>query len=184
LASKRRADCAPPLIADVRAHMKRRKSITAGELIAKLNDDPEYLARIAEQDRRIAKFVAEVADEEYQISRQAEKLGYKITSVWDFVNNSPHPILPRPFVGPYERAYPMLVRHLRLPHHPRIREGVIRALTVKDGGQLVSDALYQEFITEKDSGVKWVLANALRTAMPLKERKKHPEIAKVLKHAL
>ena len=164
--------------------MKRRKSITAGELMAQLNGDPEYLARIAEQDRQIAKFVAEVAEEEDRIAREAAKLGYEISSVWDFVNNAPHHFLPRPFVGSYERAYPMLVRHLRLPHHPRIREGIIRSLTVKDGGQLVSAALYHEFITEKDSGLKWVLANALRSAMPLKERKQHPEIAKVLKRAL
>jgi hypothetical protein len=164
--------------------MKRRKSITAGELMAQLNSDPEYLARIAEQDRCIAKLVAEVAEEEDRIAREAAKLGYKITSVWDFVNNTPHPFLPRPFVGPYDRAYPMLVRHLRLPHQPRIREGIIRALTVKDGGQLVSAALYQEFIVEKDPAVRWVLANALRAAMPLKERKEHPEIAEVLKRAL
>jgi len=60
------------------------------------------------------------------------------------VNNRPHPVLNFPFAGPYERAYPLLVRHLRVKHHPRVREGIIRALTVKDGDELVWKALLEE----------------------------------------
>ena len=130
--------------------------------------------------RKDRKADPECTEEDAQLAREAEKLGYKIRSVYDFVNNTPDPFLPRTFIGSYERAYPMLVRHLTLPHHPRVREGIIRALTVKDGGQLVSDALLDQFTIEKDSILRWVLANALRTAMPLKQRKRHPEIAGVL----
>ena len=158
---------------------KRRKRIIAGELMEQLANDPEYQARIAERDRKIEVFVQEFADEEALISTEASVLGYKIGSVWDFVNNDPHPFLPRPFVGPYDRAYPLLVRHLRLPHHPRVREGLIRALTVRDGGELVSGALLQEFHAEKDPELKWVLENALITAMPYRHRQKVPEIAEV-----
>jgi len=159
--------------------MGRSKSVTAAELMARLSKDAKYLAAVAERDRRIAEQAREYADEGEQIAREAAKLGYDIQSVWDFVNNNPHPFLPRSFVGPYDRAYPLLVRHLRLPHHTKVREGIIRALTVKDGGPLVSDALFREFAAEKNPYLRWVLANALRTAMPLKERKRHPEIAKV-----
>ena len=77
----------------------------------------------------------------------------------------------------YERAYPLLVRHLRIRHHPRVREGIVRALTVKDGGEPVWSALLQELHGELDPEMKWVLANALKTAMPYKLRRKHPEIA-------
>jgi hypothetical protein len=73
----------------------------------------------------------------------------------------------------------MLVTHLTLSHHPRVREGIIRALTVKDGGSLVNDALFEQFTIEQDPILRWVLANALRIAMPLKQRRRHPEIAKV-----
>ena len=164
--------------------MKRRRGITAEEFRRELNNDPAYLARIAERDRRIEALAREYADEDSHIAREARKLGYKIGSVWDFINNDPHPFLPRPFVGPYERAYPMLVRHLRLQHHRKVREGIIRALTVRDGGRLVADALLAEFNVEKDPALRWVLANALRSAMPLKERKRHPEIGQVLKRTL
>lgn len=57
-----------------------------------------------------------------------------------------------------------------------IREGIIRALTVKDGGVLVEDGLFHQFQIENDKGVKWVLANAFKSAMPYNKRKKHPEI--------
>lgn len=150
----------------------------------RLSGDPEYLARVAERDRTIAERAAEYAEEEHLIAREAKKLGYLIKSVWDFVSNSPHPILPRPFVGPYERAYPLLVEHLGVQHHPKVREGIIPALTVKDGGPEVSAALFRAFTSESDPGLKWVLANALRVAMPLRERRKHPEIAACYKGAL
>ena len=161
--------------------MKRRRRVTAAELMAELAKDPEYLAMREEQERRMAAFVAEFADEEALISKEAATVGYRITSVWDFVNSDPHPVLEREFVGPYDRAYPMLVRHLRLEHHSRVREGVIRALTVRDGGELVWRALLDEFDRETDAELKWVLANALRTAMPYRLRRKRPDIAQVRK---
>jgi hypothetical protein len=159
--------------------MGRRKPVTAAELKARLSKDPKHLAGAAERERRIAEQAREYADEDKQIAHEAAELEYDIESVWDFVNNNPHPFLPRSFAGAYDRAYPLLVRHLRLQHHRKVREGIIRALTVKDGGPLVSEALYREFAAEKDPHLQWVLANALRTAMPLKDRKRHPEIAKV-----
>jgi hypothetical protein len=156
-----------------------RRSVTAAELMEALAEDSEYQARVAEHDRRIEEAQREIAPEEAQIAEEASHVGYAITSVWDFVNNVPHPFLPRPFRGPYQRAYPILVRHLAVPHHPKVREGIIRALTVRDGGRVVIEALLQEFNHESRPELKWVLANALRVVMPLAQRKGHPEIMNV-----
>jgi hypothetical protein len=147
-----------------------------------LANNPEYVARVAERDRRIEQMKREFAAEEAQISREAATVGYRITSVWDFVNNAPHPFLPRPFPEPYPLAYPLLVRHLGMPHHRKVREGLIRALTVRDGGRFVIDALLEHFRTERDAELKWVLANALRVAMPVRERKQYPDIENVYRH--
>lgn len=157
----------------------RRKKVTAAQLAATLRESPEYQARVALREDQLRAFAATFQNEEDAIAAEAAQVGYVISSVWDFVNNAPHAFLPRPFTGPYERAYPILVRHLRLPHHQRVREGIIRALTVNDGGSLVADALLAEFVSEKDPSLRWVLANALKQAMPLKKRKQHPEIALV-----
>lgn len=147
--------------------------------MAQLSQNPAYQARIAERDERLQKFRAEFASEDTQLAAEAKKLGYDIETIWDFVDSRPTPFDLPTFQGSYEHAYPMLVRHLALPHHQRVREGIIRALTVKDGGSLVSDALYREFEVEKDSGLRWLLSNALKIAMPLNECKRHPEIANV-----
>ncbi|MEC9363134.1 MAG: hypothetical protein VYC42_07910 [Pseudomonadota bacterium] len=157
--------------------MARREKVTAVELMAQLRQNPAYQARVAAQEEQRRKFHAEYADEDAQLAAEARTLGYDIKSVWDFVDSRPTPFDPPTFRGDYGRAYPMLVRHLALPHHHRVREGIIRALTVKDGGSVVSNALYEQFTLEEDENLRWTLANALLVAMPLKERKQHPEIA-------
>jgi hypothetical protein len=144
-----------------------------------LERSPEHQARVALREERLRAFAATFQQEEDAIAAEVAQVGYTISSVWDFVNNTPHPFLPRPFTGPYERAYPILVQHLRVPHHERVREGIIRALTVKDGGPQVADALLAEFVSEQNQSLRWVLANALKQAMPLKQRKQHPEISLV-----
>ncbi len=56
--------------------------------------------------------------------RELRGVGIEVQSIYDLVNTS----------KPYSRAYPILVRHLRLSHDTRTREGIIRALTVKEAG--------------------------------------------------
>jgi hypothetical protein len=156
--------------------------MTAKAFLDLMAADPAYQEMWARKNAELAAFAAQFADEERMIAGEARALGYDISSVWDFVNNSPHPVLERNFIGPYDRAYPMLIRHLQIPHHPRVREGIIRALTVRDGGESVWQALLQEFNRETDTGLRWVLANALKIAMPYRKRVKFPEIAHAYKH--
>ncbi len=145
--------------------------------MAALSNDPDYVARRAALEADRAAILAAFADEEALISGEVAAAGYRIRSVWDFVNNNPHPVIDFPYSGPYERAYPILVRHLRARHHPRVREGIIRALTVRDGGAMVWEALLLELQLGTDLDMRWLLANALKVAMPYKLRRKHPEIA-------
>jgi len=161
----------------------RKKSTTAAELIAQLDKDPEYQARRAKQDAASAKKAAICAADEKELVEGIRKVGYDIDSVYDLVNNDPHPFLVRRFLGPYPRAYPILVMHLRIEHHPAIREGVIRALTIRDGGELVENALLEEFDRETGQHLRWVLANALKTAMPYSRRRRRPDIAAAFRGA-
>ncbi|MEX1094785.1 MAG: hypothetical protein WED34_01985 [Planctomycetales bacterium] len=157
----------------------RRGPQHAAEFLAELEADPEYQARRAELDKRHAARVAELAEAEKPLVEELRVAGFDIDSASDFINNDPHPVLPRRFIGEYHDAYPILMRHLRLPHHPAVREGIIRALTVRDGGRLLEQALLDEFAIETDPHLRWVLANALRTAMPYHRRRKFPEIKAV-----
>ena len=146
-----------------------------------LNADPKFQAQRAERERVRLKRAAECAPEDEAIASEARGLGLNVTSVWDFVNNDGREYLGHYFSGPYEAAYPLLIKHLAIEHDPRIREGVIRALTVKDGGPPVAEALLREFEREKEPGLRWVLANALRTALSTSQRRRRPEIQRAYK---
>jgi len=162
--------------------MPRPPSKTAEELMAELSSDPAHQQTVVEQRARNYALLKEIEFQELVICSELRKLGYGIESVWDLVNNTPHPVLERRFLGPYPLAYPALVRNLALPHHPKVREGIIRALTVRDGGEPVWRALLAQFAVEERPDLRWVLSNALKVTMPYKERRKHPEIANVYKH--
>lgn len=154
---------------------------TAEQLLAELEADPAWRAQRDARAAELAARAAVLAAEEAQLVAEIRAVGYAVESVYDLVNNDPHPFLTRRFVGPYPVAYPVLLRHLKVAYSRPIREGIIRALTVKDGGAAVEEALLRAFQAESDSQLRWVLANALRTAMPYHRRKKHPAIAEALR---
>lgn len=69
--------------------MASRKPMTARAFLESLAADPAYQEMRARKDAELAAFAAQFADEERMIAGEARTLGYDISSVWDFVNNSP-----------------------------------------------------------------------------------------------
>ena len=82
-----------------------------------------------------------------------------VGSVYDFVNAG----------GAPPEAVPLLVEHLRRPYHPRIREGIIRSLTVRHARDLAYAPLVEAFASERDPNMRWVIANALSVFSSLEE---------------
>ena len=67
----------------------------------------------------------------------------------------------------YPAAIPVLLRHLSLPYHKRIKEGIIRALAVNYAGPDVLRELIRQFRGETDgrgNSLKWVLGIAISEA--------------------
>lgn len=151
----------------------------ASELMKKLEADPEYREMRKRKNRELEKQVEILAKDQRELIEDLRAIGYEIESVWDFVNNDNHYEFLRKFNGSYSSAYSILVEHLSIEHHPRIREGIIRALTEKDANRVASEALITEFYQEQDENLKWVLANALRTVLSRAQKAKHPEYKKV-----
>jgi hypothetical protein len=114
--------------------------------------------------------------EEKPLLDDLESIGIVVESVWDLVNNRPHPMLINNFVREYDIAYPVLLRHLDYNYHPRIQEGIIRALTEKKAKNIATDKLLDMFYKEENLSLKWALSNALKTLMTWHQRQKHPEI--------
>jgi hypothetical protein len=76
--------------------------------------------------------------------------GVQVSSVWDLVN----------IEAPYPLAIPVLADHLCKPHHPRIREGIVRALAVPEAHRMWPQLL-DAFKREEDENMKLALAIAV-----------------------
>jgi HEAT repeat protein len=80
-----------------------------------------------------------------------------IKSVYDLVNTSAR----------YDDAIPILIGLLPEVRHPRIREGIARALTVKEAAAMTPE-LIREFLrvdsrTPQEESAKWAIGNAIAT---------------------
>jgi hypothetical protein len=151
----------------------------ASVLMKKLESDPEYQEMKKRKALDLKEREAVLAEDERSLIEELASNGFKIESVWDFVNNNNRHEFLRNFKGSYDGAYPILVKHLNVKHHPRIREGIIRALTEKDANEVASESLLAEFYKEQDLNLKWVFANALRTVLTRSQKAKHPEYKEV-----
>lgn len=84
--------------------------------------------------------------------------GMPVNSIYDLVNTR----------ETYPMAIPILIRMLREVQHPRIKEGIARALTVKEAKTVAND-LIEEFRCMNPTDfasaqVKWAIGNALSAA--------------------
>lgn len=103
----------------------------------------EHLMKIREQeDKRVAEALA--------------KVGVHVSSVYDLVNTG----------KPYPEAIPVLIKLLSEVRDNRIKEGVVRALTVKEARGVATKPLIAEFknVRPDEHGaesLKWAIGNAL-----------------------
>lgn len=84
-----------------------------------------------------------------------------IKSIWDLVNTKEK----------YPQAIDVLLKYLPRIHNEKNKEGIIRALTVKEAKGLASAALIKEYeLTPKEKdGLRWVIGNAIATVMTLQD---------------
>lgn len=117
--------------------MTRRK--TAAELMAELSSDEDFQKAAAERDRKLAIFEHLLATDQESILRDLTSTGFQVGSVWDLVNSA----------EPYPAAIPVLLKHLELPHHPRILAGIARALAVSEamGRNDIWDVLVDKYVS-------------------------------------
>lgn len=95
---------------------------TAAEFQARLEADPEFVARREERRRARAQKRAAFREAERPLLDDLHRIGLNADSVWDLVNTS----------HPYPEALPILAEHLSRPYPDRVRAGIARALAVRD----------------------------------------------------
>jgi hypothetical protein len=153
----------------------------ADEFITALENDPEYQARLLEMERVRSELRTRCTLDEQPLVVELRALGLRVDSVYDLVNNHPHPVLPTNFVGPYKQAYPLLLRHLAIPHEPNVREGIIRALIVRDLPVDAHSLLLDQLRTEQNRIHRVCLALAFRKAVGRRKASEYPEVVSAIR---
>jgi len=120
---------------DVLAMFKPSKNITAGELLQRLEADPEFVRKRAEQERDLAERAARSRAQQAPLLADLAASGVKVETVWDLVNRA----------GSYDQALPVLLDHLQRPYSDSIREGIARALAVPATRPIGWSTLVEEF---------------------------------------
>jgi hypothetical protein len=134
--------------------MTKKKWITAAEHMALLEKDPEWVARNAAAEAQLKERQEQHRREQAQMLADLSDVGIRAESVWDLVNTAEK----------YPAAIPVLLRHVVLPYNKRVKEGIIRALTVNYAGPEVLHELIKQFCEQTDNSpnsIKWVLGNAI-----------------------
>ena len=130
-----------------------------------MEQDPNYQARVAEpQANTDALSQVYRADEAALVALRAR--GIAVESVWDFVSTTDAPL----------DAIPILVAHLSESHHPRVWEGIVRALSVRRARDGAFESLKRFYLTETIESRRWVLANAIGAMAKFTEVKELPGI--------
>lgn len=129
----------------------RRSGISATELMAQLQRDPEYQRKMEAGEEERQGRAGDLSRAEQPIVADLKDAGVRVDSVWDLVNTS----------APYPAALPVLLKHLELGGYPeRVMESLGRALAVKPA-IVYWDRLKALYLAPRDAGEEEGAAVAL-----------------------
>lgn len=116
---------------------------------------------IIEKEKVRLSIEAALKEDEQDLVNELQNVGLSVSSVWDLVNTQ----------NSYSRAIDILIKHLNIEHYEKNKEGIIRALTIKEAKGKVTLILRAEYDkTPKENYIlRWVIANAIATTMTLRD---------------
>ncbi|MFI5160402.1 MAG: HEAT repeat domain-containing protein [Sphingobacteriales bacterium] len=118
-----------------------------------LRKSPKSKEELAEMDQWRILFVAELKQEIKGLSQELLASGSKYVDPWIMVNTK----------HSYPEAIDILIKHIPQNYHDRNKEGIFRALTVKEAKGKANASLIEEYNKtpkEKDN-LRWVIGNAI-----------------------
>lgn len=108
---------------------------------------------VQEKERLRIFLTEELKLEIKDLSQELAKIGCKYTDPWDLANTKES----------YPEAIDTLIKHVSKPYHDRNKEGIIRALIVKEAKGKANVALIAEYgrIAREKHNHRWVIGNAI-----------------------
>ena len=127
---------------------------SAWEIVAKLRQDPAYMAKHAEREKRRDALAQEFARQSEPIISDLAAVGFVYSSVDDLRRSGIR----------YEKAVPVLVKWLQIVTTQVLKESIVRALSVPWAKPVAALPLIAEFKGTKglsSDSLKWAIGNAL-----------------------
>lgn len=146
--------------------MAKKVPITGADLMRQLEENHERVAKREARAQRLAERAKQIANDQANIIADLGVVGVNVASVYDFVGQQHAPDI----------ALPVLVKHLKIDHHPNIREGLIRALGVPGARVVAFELLCDIFRSECDPAFRRAVANSLAGMARLEELNDLPGI--------
>jgi HEAT repeat protein len=131
----------------------KRKKITVDELLKQREQDPVYQAQMQEQEKQRIAAVEEYNQAAAPLMAELLSSGYDVASI-EALAQSPV----------YKNAVPILVKWLPEIANLRVKNSIVRALSVRWAKPYAVGALLAEFHSTPDSanvGLKWAIGSAL-----------------------
>jgi hypothetical protein len=103
----------------------------------------------------------ERAKEHQELTDELAEVGIKISNIYDLVNTKTK----------YPKAIPILIKHLQIRYSDKVKEGIVRALTVREAKGLVVPLLLKEYLqlANDKKDLKWVIGNAVNVTITKSE---------------
>jgi len=120
-----------------------------------LRKSPLTKEEMAEKQYAREQMEKELRAEIEELVKDLKKKGTKLNDVWDLVNTKES----------YPEAIDLLTEHLSRKYHHKNKEGIIRALGVKESGIKTIRALIQEYPKIIQEDVKFAVMNAICTIL-------------------
>jgi hypothetical protein len=147
---------------------------TAAELEAVLKKDPDYQERIALKDRERSRTIADIELNSRPVLDDLEKIGINVTSLDEL----------RTGCSRYEEAIPVLVSWLRVTESDKVKEALVRTLSVPwaDTAEAPLVDLFLSLDSDRQHALKWAIGNALSVLAAKKNLDRLIEIARDRRH--
>jgi len=146
------------------------KSLSEEKFLILLRKPIKNKEDVLEMENARLSFERELSFDEKERVDELTSEGATVSSVWDLVNTK----------KTYPNAIPVLIKHLSKKYHYKNKEGIVRALSVKEAMGKATPALIEEYNkTPKElASYLWAIGNSVFTTITIIDVEKVLEIVK------
>jgi hypothetical protein len=119
--------------------------------MAELQKDPEYVARVGQRKQQQRANVENYSRIAGPILNDLGAMGYRVNTIGELVQGKTE----------YRSAIPILLRWLPRISDPRVKEDIVRTLSVPWAKPAAAPVLMEEFRKADNAGLRWAIANGL-----------------------